>query len=88
MPLKCMTVKERTEKQQEQCFSLLIILCGFELLLQTLVTAVKGSSLLSCSPVIPAHMSHAWACVPLSAAVLSISLSPPSAVRPVPEPLC
>ena len=48
MPLKSMTVKERTEKQREQCFSLLMILYGFELLLQTL--AVKGSSLLSGSP--------------------------------------
>lgn len=75
-------------KAAEQCFSLLIILYGFELLLQTLVMAVKGSSLLSCSLVIPARKSRVWACLPLSAAVLSTSLSPPSAVGPIPEPLC
>lgn len=43
MPLKCMTIKKRKEKQWEQCFfSLLIILRGFELLLQTSVCGSQG----------------------------------------------
>lgn len=52
MPLKCMTIKKRTEKQWEQCFyPLLIILCGSELSLQISVVAVKGSSLFKDSPI-------------------------------------
>lgn len=43
MPLKCMTIKKRKEKQWEQCFSsLLIILRGVELLLQTSVCDSQG----------------------------------------------